>query len=88
MVGRNNKEILSVQVSPQHWPFSHRVVLAVFIVPSQKHTGLFGQKNWKPSLSTIMTETDDITAQTGHAHQACPTLLKLRIFIVCDVLRA
>lgn len=43
MEGRSNKEILSVRVLAPAWPFSPRVVLAVFIVPSQS-TGLFGEK--------------------------------------------
>lgn len=35
MERRSNKEVLSVKVLAPAWPFSPRVVLAVFIVPSQ-----------------------------------------------------
>lgn len=62
MDGRRNKEILSVQVLTPTQPFSPRVVLAVFIVPSQStqvylerelDTFTVHHHNWNTGLSRV-----------------------------------
>lgn len=60
MVGRSNKEILSVQVSPQHG-HSHTGLYWLSSLFHHKAHRFIWRENWKLSLSTIMTETDDRT---------------------------
>ncbi len=94
--GRSNKEALSVKVLAPAWPFSPRVVLAVFIVPSQSTQVYLKRKleafsvhhhDWDTGLRRA--REDERTEYKVGMHQAYLNLCKQDFYSLgCNILRA